>query len=217
MAEPPDLRASDADRERVAEVLRHAAGEGRLTVDELDERIDAAFAARTHGELEALTADLPAASAHGVASGASLPVKPGDGGRRWLVSIMGGHDRRGHWRVGETLTNVNIMGGSDIDLNDAELSAPETTLRVISIMGGADVRVPEGLDVRVSEFAFMGGNDVHLGSERPAPGGPVLHIKMFSLMGGTTIKRGRRLTREQKRELKRQKRERREQRRLGGE
>jgi hypothetical protein len=208
MAEPPDLRASDADRDRVAEVLRHAAGEGRLTVDELDERIDRAFAARTHGELAELTADLPQAT-HAAATPA-LPVRPGDGGRRWLVSIMGGHDKRGHWRVGPQLTNVNIMGGSDIDLNDAELSAPETTIVVISIMGGATVRVPEGLDVRVSEFAFMGGNDVHLGERRPEPGGPVVHLKLWSLMGGSDVKRGRRLTREQKRELKRARREGRE-------
>jgi Domain of unknown function (DUF1707)/Cell wall-active antibiotics response 4TMS YvqF len=205
MAEPPDVRASDADRDRVAEVLRDAAGEGRITVDELDERIDRAFAARTHGELAELTADLPQ-SAHGAATPA-LPVRPGDGGRRWLVSIMGGHDKRGHWRIGRQLTNVNIMGGSDLDLNDAELSAPETTIHVISIMGGATVRVPDGLDVRVSEFAFMGGNDVHLGERPPAPGGPVVHLKLFSLMGGSDVKRGRKLTREQRRELKEQRRE----------
>jgi len=213
MAETPDLRASDADREHVAEVLRHAAGEGRLTVDELDERIDRAFAARTQGELTELTSDLPETT-HAAAAAATLPVKPGEGGRRWLVSIMGGHDRRGHWRIGEHLTNLNIMGGSDLDLNDAELSARETTIRVISIMGGADIHVPEGLDVRVSEFAFMGGNDVKLGAERPTPGGPVLHLKLFSLMGGTDVKRGRRLTREERRALKRERREERDRRHL---
>ncbi len=209
MAETPDLRASDADRERTAELLRHAAGEGRLTVDELTERLDEAFAARTHGDLVRLTADLPvSAVSHAPASSApSLPVKPGDGGRRWLVSIMGGHDRRGHWRLAERLTNLNIMGGSDLDLNDAELSAPETTITVVSIMGGADIRVPEGLDVRVSDFAFMGGNDVKLGTDRPAPGGPVVHLRLFALMGGNDVKRGRRLTREERRELKRRQRD----------
>jgi hypothetical protein len=208
MAEPPDVRASDADRDRVAEVLRDAAGEGRITVDELDERIDRAFAARTHGELAELTADLPpAAYAAATPATPALPVRPGDGGRRWLISIMGGHDKRGHWRIGRQLTNVNVMGGSDLDLNDAELSAPETTIHVIAIMGGATVRVPDGLDVRVSEFAFMGGNDVHLGDRPPAPGGPVVHLKLFSLMGGSDVRRGRRLTREQKRELKDRRRE----------
>jgi hypothetical protein len=54
-----ELRASDADREGVAERLRGAAGEGRLTADELEERLEAAFSAQTQAELEPLTADLP--------------------------------------------------------------------------------------------------------------------------------------------------------------
>ncbi len=58
--DPPDLRVSDADRERVAERLRDAAGEGRLTIDELDERVESAYAARTAAELAELTTDLPA-------------------------------------------------------------------------------------------------------------------------------------------------------------
>ena len=207
MAETPELRASDADRERTAEVLRHAAGEGRLTVDELTDRLDAAFAARTRGELEVLTADVPDTEVALAGAAAALPVRPGEGGTKWLVSIMGGHDRQGHWRVGPLVININFWGGSTIDLNDAELAAPETTIRVISIMGGADVRVPEGLDVRVSEFAFMGGNDVQLGRDRPAPGGPVVHLKLFSLMGGSDVKRGRRLTREERRAAKLERRE----------
>lgn len=58
--EDPDLRASDADRERVAQLLRDGAAEGRLDMDELDERLDSAYAARTFGELQGLTRDLPA-------------------------------------------------------------------------------------------------------------------------------------------------------------
>lgn len=53
------LRASDAERDHYAELLREQAGEGRLTVDELDQRLDAAYAARTHAELALLVADLP--------------------------------------------------------------------------------------------------------------------------------------------------------------
>jgi hypothetical protein len=57
----PSLRASHADRDRTVEVLRDAAGDGRLTASELDERVEAALTARTGSELAALTADLPAA------------------------------------------------------------------------------------------------------------------------------------------------------------
>jgi hypothetical protein len=206
MAETPELRASDADREQAAELLRRAAGEGRLTVEELDERLAEAFGARTRGELERLVADVDVPAASG-AAGASLPVVPGDGpATKWLISIMSGHDRRGHWRVGSKVINFNFWGGSEIDLNDAELSAPLTEIRIISIMGGADVYVPEGLDVQVSQFALMGGNDVRLGRGRPAPGGPTVHLRLFSLMGGTDVKRGRKLTRSERRALKQQRR-----------
>ena len=60
MSEAPEIRASDAERERVADELRAHAGEGRLDVDELDERLKAAYAARTRADLQVLTADLPA-------------------------------------------------------------------------------------------------------------------------------------------------------------
>jgi hypothetical protein len=52
---------------------------------------------------------------------------------------MGGHDKRGRWRVAPRCTVVNIMGGSDIDLNDAELPGPLTQLTMYSIMGGSGV------------------------------------------------------------------------------
>ncbi|MBA2517428.1 MAG: DUF1707 domain-containing protein [Solirubrobacterales bacterium] len=55
----PALRASDADRERVAKVLNHHSTAGRLTVDELSDRTDLAYAATTLAELERLVADLP--------------------------------------------------------------------------------------------------------------------------------------------------------------
>jgi hypothetical protein len=57
-----ELLASDADRDRIAERLRAAAAEGRLTSEELEERLETAFSARTEAELESLVADLPAAS-----------------------------------------------------------------------------------------------------------------------------------------------------------
>src|SRR5690348_13664062 len=71
----PELRASHADRDRVVDVLRIAAGDGLLTADELDERLETALSARTLSELAVLTADLPAIStaADGTAAAAAEP------------------------------------------------------------------------------------------------------------------------------------------------
>jgi Domain of unknown function (DUF1707) len=74
----PSLRASDADREQVAERLRHATAEGRLTADELEERLQSLFVARTYGELDVLLADLPAGRSPG-----GQRVRVG----RWVVAI----------------------------------------------------------------------------------------------------------------------------------
>jgi Domain of unknown function (DUF1707) len=199
----PDLRASDADRERVVEVLRRAVSDGQLTVEELEERAPSAYAARTHRELERLTADL-SVEPHGAAratteAAGGVGVSEGEGGTRWVVSILGGHDKRGRWRLAPRCTVLNVMGGSDIDLNDAELSGPLTELRMYSIMGGGEIRVPPGIDVQVSNFALMGGNDVKLGDEVAPPGAPTLHIRLVSIMGGAEVARGRKPTREERR------------------
>ena len=191
----PDIRASDADRERTVTVLRTSGANGQLTVDELDERVEAAYAAKTRGELEQLVEDL----ADSTTRPSALPVRPGEGGTRWVVSVMGGSDRKGHWRVGRTVTVLNLMGGSNLDLNDAEFAADVVEMRVYSLMGGSEIRVPEGLNVEVSEFALMGGNDVSRGTVRPDDGGPLLRLKMISIMGGSSLRRGRRKSRAERR------------------
>jgi hypothetical protein len=199
MAEP-DLRASDDDRERTADRLRRAASEGRLTVDELEERLQAAYAARTQGELAPLVADVPA---HEPGPRSRVAVRRGEGGTRWLVSVMGGHDRTGHWRLAPRVNVINVMGGSDLDLHEAELADDDVVITVFSLMGGSDIRVPEGLNVEVSQFALIGGNGVELGAAHPDPGGPVVRIRLLSIMGGTDVKRGRRLTRAERRAQRR--------------
>jgi Domain of unknown function (DUF1707)/Cell wall-active antibiotics response 4TMS YvqF len=195
----PELRASDADREHHAELLRRAAGEGRLTMDELEERLNTVYETRTHRELERLVADVVVRGDQQLPATAPgtkrMPVRRGEGGANWLVSIMSGRERKGRWRVGANMKVIDIMGGSDLDLNDAELAADEVHMTVFALMGGSTIRVPEGLNVQVSEFAFMGGNGVELGDEQPDPGGPTLHIQVISIMGGTDIKRGRKLSR----------------------
>jgi hypothetical protein len=193
----PELRASDADREHHAEVLRRAAGEGRLTMEELDERLTTVYESRTHNELRRVVADVvvPGDHAPPTARSKRMPVKRGEGGASWLVSIMSGRERKGRWRVSAHLKVINFMGGSDLDLNDAELADDIVQITVVAFMGGADIRVPEGLNVELSEFAFMGGNNADLGNEQPDPGGPTLRLRLVSIMGGIDVKRGRKLTR----------------------
>ena len=180
-------RASDAEREATIARLREAAAEGRLTVEELTERVDAAYAASTRAELEPLTADLP----EGPPS--SDLVEPG-GGTSFLLGVLGAGDRRGRWRVAERLTVVNVLGGADLDLRDATPAAREVTIRVFSLLGGSDIIVPDDVQVELSSFALLGGDDFKVEGPEPPAGAPVVHIKTVSILGGTDVKsrRGRR-------------------------
>lgn len=210
--EAPPFRASDAEREQTAEVLRNAATEGRLDVDELEERLQSAYTVRTRPELERLVADVsvdPVAPGRGIAiprgSGAPM-VREGPGGSRWVISVLGGNDRVGRWRIARRCNVINVMGGSDVDLSTAELSDRVTHLNVFSVMGGSEIRVPDGVDVQVSKMSLMGGNDVRLGDYVPPPGAPQIFLRLVSVMGGSSVRRGRRLTkaeRRQERDLRR--------------
>src|SRR5687767_4111798 len=124
------IRAADKEREVVVDRLRTAAGEGRLTLDELANRLDQALAAATRADLDPLTTDLPQQSA---------PAPSAAKARRWIVGIMGGGDHRGRWRIASRCTVVNLMGGADLDLTDAIVQDSETEIRVFSLMGGSDI------------------------------------------------------------------------------
>jgi hypothetical protein len=203
----PDLRASDAEREQAVEILGRAATDGRLSVDELDGRLTSAYTARTRRELAVLTADVsidpalegpvPAGTGPG-----GLIVREGPGGTGWVVSILGGHDRSGHWRIARTATVLNVMGGSDIDLCQAELSGRETQLNVYSLMGGSEIRVPAGVRVEVTKFALMGGHDVDLGDERPPADAPLIRMRILTVMGGVSVRRGPKQTRAERRQAR---------------
>ena len=205
----PELRASDADRERAVLTLGRAAGDGRLDVDELEERLQLAYAARTHAELDTLLADV-GGMLQGDLSEAPAPrsrarvVPSGAGGTSWIVSVMGGNQRTGRWRVAERCNVVNFMGGAELDLHDVELSDQVTVVNVYTLMGGFEIRVPNGVDVQISKFAFMGGHEVRLGSEPPPPGAPVIRIRLWTMMGGGEVRRGRKKRdRDDRRELER--------------
>ncbi|MGD9694358.1 MAG: DUF1707 domain-containing protein [Thermoleophilia bacterium] len=175
------ILASDAERDGALERLRDAVGEGRLTLEELAERTDRALAARTRGELEAVTAGLPAPASAPVAAGRSR-------GTRWVLGIMGGGSHRGRWRIAERCSVVNVMGGADLDLRQATIDAPEITITVVSLMGGSDILVPEGVDVEMSGFALMGGDSLRVEGPPPGPGAPRVHIRSWSIMGGTDVR-----------------------------
>ena len=214
MTEQPDpvndalrLRASDADREKVAGLLRDAYAEGRISPVEHEERLAEVYRATTYAELLPVLQDLPVppgvlavpgvGQALSVAQGA-VPALPGAGsgvvvdpsragqGQGTAVAIMSGVERKGRWVAPPSMTTVALMGGVEMDFRDAVLTAQETTMTVFCLMGGIDIKVPEGIEVRIDAIALMGG---HSGPRStPPPGSPVLRITGLIIMGGVDVK-----------------------------
>jgi len=178
MNETPELRVSDADREATLVRLREAGGEGRLTLEELSERVERTDAARTAAELEAITADLPPAR--------PAPVKAKEKG--WVIAVMGGAERKGSWRPARRTNVVTLMGGAALDLREVELPGPEIEITAVTVMGGIEVIVPEGVQVELNDFAIMGGNTGPRNANVP-PGAPVVRVRAYSLMGGIGVTR----------------------------
>ncbi|MGW7575415.1 DUF1707 SHOCT-like domain-containing protein [Streptomyces sp. NPDC054765] len=219
----PALRASDADRERVAEILRDAVAEGRLAMEEFDERLDAAYQARTYRELEPLTADLPvgaAAPAPAPAplslrkeSGAPAPwaerIVSGTDGSGAGIAVMGGFQRKGRWTIGRRFTAACLMGGGEIDLREAHFAGPEVVITCWALMGGVNIVVPPGVEIEVRGLGIMGGFDSREDGVPGEPGAPRVIVRGLALMGGVGVER--KVPRAEKRRLKE------EQRRVKGE
>jgi hypothetical protein len=194
--DPSHLRISDQDRHQVAEVLREAAGEGRIDFEELDQRLDATYAARTYADLVPITLDLPATPTSGLparsAAATPSPVVPGPAEERHLA-IMGGFDRKGVWVVPEQMSVVAFMGGADLDMTQAKFAAREVTITIHAIMGGADIKVNPHTHVVMEGVGIMGG---YSGPSDKVPAeldenSPVLHIRGFAIMGGVSVTRKR--------------------------
>ncbi|HEX9064982.1 MAG TPA: DUF1707 domain-containing protein [Streptosporangiaceae bacterium] len=150
------LRASHEDRDRVIEVLRVAAGDGRLTADELDERVGIAFSARTYGELAELTRDLPAAGAGLPAAPAGTSAKPKNVIR---LESRGGNIRRdGPWLVPRRI-EVRIRGGNcKLDLTQAVISHQALEVDAEVRGGNLVIITRPGIAVDADDVAVRGGN-----------------------------------------------------------
>jgi hypothetical protein len=191
-ADPRQMRAADTDRDQTAELLRRAAAEGRISFDELDERIGQAYAAKTFADLEALTRDLPGPGVRTPAPVAPRYQPPeipeGTPAPSFSVAILSGAQRAGPWLVPPSYTAVAILGGVELDLRHARFTTAEVTIRAFSLLGSISITVPEDMDVDVSGIGFMGAFD-HRATGPGAPGAPRVRVVGFAMMGGVEVQR----------------------------
>lgn len=212
--DPSRLRASDEDRSRAAEALSHAFAQGKLDYAEFDERTSTVWATKYRDELLLPLADLypdparvldqqlpavrpdhtPTPSPQ--AQAMSLQQVTGEpGGDSFSVAVMGGSERAGGWLCAPTHTSLALMGGTVLDLRHARLSARETVIHAVAVMGGIEITVPEDVRIICDGVGIMGGfgvsddKSVTLAREDIPLDAPVIRLRGLALMGGVEVTR----------------------------
>jgi Domain of unknown function (DUF1707) len=190
---PDDLRASDADRERVVTLLAEAAGDGRLTLGEHSERTERAYSARTLGELAELTADL--------VTPAAQPIRMD--GRRPVTALFGRDRRDGRWVVPERLAVTVAFGEVVLDMREALLQSHRTVLFATMVGGTLQLIVPDGVTVEPTGSGVLsrasgpmaaraGEPDAAGAGGHAIPEAPVIEVRTLALGGRLKVIRPRR-------------------------
>jgi len=172
-----ELRASHDDRDWVVELLRVSAGDGRLTAEELDERLEQAMTARTYGELARLVADLPAV---GSALSPAAALRAKDVVR---IDTRSGHVKRAdRWVVPQRMEVKVTSGHVLLDFTQAEITHPTLKLNVEVRSGHIRLLIRPGIAVDADEVAIRSGGvrvKTPWGSETPVQ----LHIEVTGKVG----------------------------------
>jgi hypothetical protein len=176
-----ELRASHEDRDRVVELLRVSAGDGRLTAEELDERLEQAMTARTYGELARLVADLPVQGGGPVAAPApAAAARVKDVVR---IDTRSGHVKRvDRWTVPQRM-EVKVTSGSVLlDFTQAQITQPVLKLDVDVRSGHVRLLTRPGIVVDSDEVVIRSGHvrvKAPWGSDVPVQ----LHIEVTGKVG----------------------------------
>lgn len=155
-ASPLEFRASHEDRDRVVEVLRVAAGDGRLTAEELDERLEAALTARTYGELAALTKDLPPAPGTALVT----PVLGTAPEAKELVRIeshSSSTQRNGNWVVPKRMEVHTRSGSVTLDFTQAVITQPTLDIDAEVHSGSLTLITKPGIVVDTDDVSVRSG------------------------------------------------------------
>jgi len=145
--ERPAIRMSDADREAVAQRLHKAVGEGRLTLDEFEQRVAGVHAARTFAEVEPYVADLP--------GGPVAPPAPEHAELRTLASSL---KRQGHWVVPQRLSVTARAGSVKLDFTEAVLSHHVVEIDLNVTAGSTVLVLPPGATADIDGVAMIAGS-----------------------------------------------------------
>ena len=180
--DPGQFRASDADRDQVAEVLHAAYAEGRISLDEHAERTSAALEARTFDDLAVLTADLVPAEPRPV-----LSLVPDTGEPERITAMMAESKRNGPLTVGRSLQINVAVGSAVLDLTEATFTTREVAINCIQFLGSITIRVRPGTTVRVEAANMLGESSVK-GVGEPSNTEPTVVVRGTNILGEISVR-----------------------------
>lgn len=181
----PDLRVSDVERDRTGVLLREAYADGRLNLDEFNERMEAALSAKTRGDLAGLIHDLIPDPADNVVP---VPVRSSGGStKHWMVSVLGDSKQSGVWHPPHEINAVAALGDVKLDLRQANLIDGQITVQAIAIMGDVKILVSPGTRVELDGLALLGDKEIRLRDADVAPNGKAVHVHGYSIMGDVKV------------------------------
>ncbi|NKY85403.1 DUF1707 SHOCT-like domain-containing protein [Nocardia veterana] len=157
----PAVRITDHERAQVERLLQLALADGSLDLAELDRRLAAAYAARSHDELAAVTADLPVAAAR-------EPLV--------LNTVSGSLRKDGRWVVPAEITVAAVSGSVRLDFTEAICPHTVVQLHLGIASGNVRLTVPRGWQVDLDGVAFVSGSPRNRVTEPPLPGCPTLRV-----------------------------------------
>ena len=177
----PADQIGDRERTPVIEHLRSLCGDGVLTLDEFSDRAGRVFQADDRAALALVTADLPAPAP------ATLPDARRRTPQRRVLAVMSSITRSGRWRAAEEMTAPAVMGELVLDLRGAEIEGDGLDIVATVLMGSCTVIVPEGLDVDLTGFAFMGEKAIRVKGEGELRTGPLVRVRGRVVMGELVV------------------------------
>jgi len=180
---PGQLRVSDADRDRVTELLHTAYAEGRISLDEHAERTSAALEAKTFDDLSVLTADLVPAAPRPV----RLSLVPDTGEPDRITAMLAESNRKGPLTIGRQLQVNVLLGSSVIDLTEATFTAREVEVTCTQFLGSITIRVRAGTTVRFQAANVLGDSKVK-GVGEPVGNESTLLIRGTNILGEISVR-----------------------------
>lgn len=197
-----ELRMSDQERQligisklarqKVIDQLKFSYANDYLDEHDFEKRMELATNTNSREILKELVDDLPAMEESGSSERQTHEsrVHINDGLVKesgTLVGFFSGVSRKGQWHPPRNLKIVAVMGGVDLDFSEAEIPPGGMDIDVFCLMGGIDLRVPEGINVDAHPVAIMGGVDHH-GNSHYGNNAPTIRVRGFVLMGGVDVK-----------------------------